>query len=470
MTFFKRQSLDLGAELIRQLVVPAFLLGRDGRVTHWNEACEKLTGLLASEVIGTSNHWRGFYREFRPCLADVVLGNGAGAVYASGGVDAAASGRGRAENWCDLPNGQRRYLLIDASLLRDDAGRTVGVLETLQDITVERAAREELAEREAERAQAAAEQQQVMDDLAHRLHVLAGGDLDVTIDKPYPDRYRRLSTDFNEAIAKLGAAMTEIKASSRTVAEAADEIASSSDALAKRAEHQAATLEETAAAHDEITTTVKQTLQISRNAAEMVATARERAAGSRDVVAQTVEAMQSIERSSGQIGQIIGVIDEIAFQTNLLALNAGVEAARAGEAGKGFAVVAQEVRALAQRSADAAREIKTLIGDATHAVSRGVELVHLTGSSLHEIADRVAEAADRVSEISASAGEQATSLEQVNHAITQLDSATQQNAHEADRAASACGGLTEEAARLAALVDRFRVAEPTAQGRRARAA
>ncbi len=470
MPFLKRQSFDLGAELIRQLVVPAFLLGRDGRVTHWNEACEKLTGLRASQVIGTSDHWRGFYREFRPCLADVVLGKGAGAVYAAGDLDAAASGRARAENWCDLPNGQRRYLLIDASLIRDETGRTIGVLETLQDISVERSAREELAAREAERAEAQAEQQQVMDDLAGRLHVLAGGDLGVVIDQAYPERYKRLREDFNQAVANLGAAMTEIKASSRTVADAADEISTSADALAKRAEHQAATLEETAAAHDEITTTVKHTLQVSRNAAQMVAAARERAAGSRDVVGQTVEAMKSIERSSGQIGQIIGVIDEIAFQTNLLALNAGVEAARAGEAGKGFAVVAQEVRALAQRSADAAREIKALISDATTAVARGVELVNLTGVSLHEIADQVAEAADRVSEISASAGDQAVQLEQVNHAISALDSATQQNAHEADRTASACGGLTEEAVRLAGLVDRFQVAGRRSQGRRARAA
>ena len=249
--------------------------------------------------------------------------------------------------------------------------------------------------------------------------------------------------------------MLRIRGSSENVAGVADEIAGGSAALAQRAEHQAAMLEETTAAHHEITTTVNRTLKVSREAASVVAKAKDSASQSRGIVDETIVAIQSIEHSSRQITQIITVIDEIAFQTNLLALNAGVEAARAGDAGRGFAVVAQEVRALAQRSTDAAKEIKALIVASAKNVADGVRLVNQTGASLHTIIDQVTDVAGRFHEIAASAGEQAEALSEVNRALSELDTVTQQNATVADNNANACEQLTAESERLAELVGQF---------------
>jgi len=204
---------------------------------------------------------------------------------------------------------------------------------------------------------------------------------------------------------------------------------------------------------------VNRSLATARETAVMVRAARVSAEGSRVVVRDAVSAIGTIEATSRQIAHIIGVIDEIAFQTNLLALNAGVEAARAGDAGRGFAVVAQEVRALAQRSSEAAKEIRTLIGESENAVAHGVRLVGDTGKTLHDIVDRVTEIAGRVEEIAASAAEQSTGLDEVNRAITQLDAVTQQNAAVAEESSAACVNLRDEADRLVSLVGRFIVAE-----------
>ncbi|WP_308238302.1 methyl-accepting chemotaxis protein [Phenylobacterium sp. J367] len=201
----------------------------------------------------------------------------------------------------------------------------------------------------------------------------------------------------------------------------------------------------------------------------MVNTAKSDAERSSEVVRQAVEAMTGIEKSSGQIGQIIGVIDEIAFQTNLLALNAGVEAARAGDAGKGFAVVASEVRALAQRSADAAKEIKTLISASTDQVGQGVTLVGETGEALTRIAAQVADITTVVSEIAASAQEQATGLHQVNTAVNQMDQVTQQNAAMVEQSTAASHSLAQEAEELSRLIGRFQVGETAHQAPPARA-
>jgi methyl-accepting chemotaxis protein len=255
-----------------------------------------------------------------------------------------------------------------------------------------------------------------------------------------------------EAIQAIGVATGGVNSGS-------DEISQASDNLSRRTEQQAASLEETAAALDQITATVRKTAAGAKEASQVVAVARADAEKSGKVVSQAVSAMTEIETSSNQISQIIGVIDEIAFQTNLLALNAGVEAARAGEAGRGFAVVAQEVRALAQRSADAAKEIKTLISTSTQQVEAGVSLVGQTGEALTRIVEQVAAIDNLVREISASASEQATGLNEVNTAVNQMDQVVQQNAAMVEEATAATHSLKNEAKALAEMVARFRVAE-----------
>jgi methyl-accepting chemotaxis protein len=235
------------------------------------------------------------------------------------------------------------------------------------------------------------------------------------------------------------------------------EISTASDDLSRRTEQQAASLEETAAALDEITATVKKSAEGATHAREVVAVADGDAKKSAIVVREAVEAMDAIAKSASQISQIIGVIDEIAFQTNLLALNAGVEAARAGDAGRGFAVVASEVRALAQRSAEAAKEIKGLISTSTTQVDHGVRLVAETGKSLERIMSQVAEINEVVGEIAAGAKEQATALQEVNTAINQMDQATQQNAAMVEQSTAASHSLSQETTQLSGLIGQFQV-------------
>jgi methyl-accepting chemotaxis protein len=235
------------------------------------------------------------------------------------------------------------------------------------------------------------------------------------------------------------------------------EISTASNDLSRRTEQQASSLEETAAALDEITATVKKAAEGAIHARKVVADTKKDAEKSGEVVRKAVEAMGGIENSSQQIGQIIGVIDEIAFQTNLLALNAGVEAARAGDAGRGFAVVASEVRTLAQRSAEAAKEIKGLISTSTGQVQRGVDLVTETGTALAHIIVRVTEVNSAVAEIAAGAQEQATGLQHVNVALNQMDQVTQQNAAMAEEATAAGRGLAYESDQLSRLIAQFRV-------------
>ena len=303
------------------------------------------------------------------------------------------------------------------------------------------AAERERAANDDERRATAAEQAQVVEALASSLSRLADGDLTCRIDAPFAGRYQQLRDDFNKAVLKLEDAMKAIVSATGGVNAGADEIASASDNLSRRTEQQAASLEETAAALDEITATVRKTASGAQEASQVVAAARTDAERSGRIVSQAVAAMTEIETSSTQVSQIIGVIDEIAFQTNLLALNAGVEAARAGEAGRGFAVVAQEVRALAQRSADAAKEIKTLISTSTQQVGAGVDLVGQTGEALSRIVEQVASIDALMKEISASTTEQATGLNEVNSAVNQMDQVVQQNAAMVEEATAATHSL-----------------------------
>jgi len=310
---------------------------------------------------------------------------------------------------------------------------------------------------EAERAAAAQKQAEVVSSLAEGLSRLSDGDLVFRLNKAFAAEYEQLRSDFNAAMTKLAEALGTVANNSNGISSGADEIARASDDLSRRTEQQAASLEQTAAALDQITATVKKTAAGARQASAAVSGARDDATHSGQVVAQAVEAMGLIEKSSQQIGQIIGVIDEIAFQTNLLALNAGVEAARAGEAGRGFAVVAQEVRALAQRSADAAKEIKALISASTQQVGAGVDLVGETGKALQQIVTKVAEVDSLVAEIAASAQEQSTGLGEVNTAVNQMDQVVQQNAAMVEQATAASHGLKSEANELNRLIGRFRL-------------
>ncbi|HWA01236.1 MAG TPA: methyl-accepting chemotaxis protein, partial [Caulobacterales bacterium] len=322
-----------------------------------------------------------------------------------------------------------------------------------------------------EAANAAAQQQQalVVESLSLGLEALSKGDLTRKIDADFAPEYRKVRDDFNAAVTQLQEAMATIVANVHGIRTGASEISQAADDLSRRTEQQAASLEETAAALDEITATVRKTAEGATLANQVVAEARGQAEKSGEVVRETVSAMSAIEDSSKRISQIIGVIDEIAFQTNLLALNAGVEAARAGEAGRGFAVVASEVRALAQRSSEAAKEIKTLILASSRHVESGVDLVNRTGEALQEIVARVEQITGLVSEISASTQEQSSGLGQVNTAVNQMDQVTQQNAAMVEQSTAASHSLASEAGELAALVSHFSIGDNVAQLRPARA-
>jgi methyl-accepting chemotaxis protein len=304
----------------------------------------------------------------------------------------------------------------------------------------------------------AEQQAAVVADLAAGLAQLAEGDLTGRL-RSFPQDYKQLETDFNAAIIKLQETISVIAGNSRGIHSGTGEISQAADNLSKRTEQQAASLEETAAALDEITATVRKTAEGAKHASEVVTSAKADAERSGKVVQDAVVAMGEIEKSAQEISQIIGVIDEIAFQTNLLALNAGVEAARAGDAGKGFAVVASEVRALAQRSAEAAKEIKALIQASTTQVASGVNLVGETGKALTRIAKQVNEMTAIVTEIAASAQEQATGLHQVNTAVNQMDQMTQQNAAMVEESTAASHSLAQEAEKLTSLVGQFKTGQ-----------
>ncbi len=299
-------------------------------------------------------------------------------------------------------------------------------------------------------------QARVVTTIGNALEQLAQGDLTVRCGD-LGSRYAALRDNFNEALSQLDAAMEKVNVKSVDIGGSKDEIRKASNELSQRTERQAASLEETSAALDELTVAVRQTADGASEAAKRVTSISTDASRSDQIVEEAIGAMSGIEQSAVEISKIIGVIDDIAFQTNLLALNAGVEAARAGEAGKGFAVVAQEVRELAQKSAAAAKEIKTQIARSSTQVENGVRLVGEAGDALKRISNQIKSSSDIVSKIAHSAAEQDTTLRSISSSLNQLDAATQHNAAMAEETTASAEALAADTEELLNLIRTFRV-------------
>ena len=352
--------------------------------------------------------------------------------------------------------GARAVIEASYNPIFDVDGKPYKVVKFATDVTAAEAERERRAEADHESAEV---QAAVLRGTGRALSAMADGDLSYRIGDDFPKAYAALREDFNRALAAMDQALGDILGNAVSMQSGVNEISRASEDLSRRTERQAASLEETASALDKITVTIRQTAENAQAADAVVSQTRLQAETGGGVVQRAISAMGEIEKSSDQIGQIIGVIDEIAFQTNLLALNAGVEAARAGEAGRGFAVVASEVRALAQRSADSAREIKALISASGVQVKDGVTLVRESGDALAGIASRINEITQLMAEVRTSTQEQSMGLAEVNSAVNDMDQVTQQNAAMVEQSTAASLSLSQEATDLAQLVGRFQVSE-----------
>jgi methyl-accepting chemotaxis protein len=303
-----------------------------------------------------------------------------------------------------------------------------------------------------------------LNEVARVLGALAQGDLTQQVEGEFKGTFGKLKDDANQTVGQLTQIITQIKQATDTINTAAKEISSGNSDLSARTEQQAASLEETASSMEELTSTVKQNAENAKQANQLAMGASDVARKGGQVVSEVVTTMSAINESSKKIVDIISVIDGIAFQTNILALNAAVEAARAGEQGRGFAVVAAEVRSLAQRSAGAAKEIKTLIGDSVEKVGNGAKLVDQAGKTMEEIVTSVKRVTDIMAEISAASQEQSQGIEQVNQTVTQMDEVTQQNAALVEEASAAARSLEEQAGGLAHSVSLFKLEEAEAPG------
>lgn len=448
------------------------MVGRDGQADKFIDPAESaLDGLIEKKV--QESRLYGEKQVAAAKTARMVLIGGLLLALALAGGMAVMLTNVLAKPLTAMTTAMRRLASGDTSVpvpaagRKDEVGQMAAAVQTFKDAAIakdaleaetaaqRRAVEEERARVEAEKARAAEEDRVAITALAEGLNAMAAGDLTYRIDVPFAPKAEQLKADFNAAISQLEQAVAVVVDNVAAIRSGSGEISQASDDLSRRTEQQAASLEETAAALDEITATVNRTADGARQASRVVQTARNEAEASGAVVSDAVAAMTAIEQSSNQIGAIIGVIDEIAFQTNLLALNAGVEAARAGDAGRGFAVVASEVRALAQRSASAAKEIKTLISESGRQVGAGVALVGDTGQALERIAGQIERLTTIAEEIAASSQEQSSALQQVNIAVTQMDQVTQQNAAMVEQSTAASHALASDAVELDRMMGQF---------------
>ncbi|MEZ6092672.1 MAG: methyl-accepting chemotaxis protein [Pirellulaceae bacterium] len=315
---------------------------------------------------------------------------------------------------------------------------------------------EERARAETERRNAEETQKKVAKVL-DIVNAMAAGDFTVKVPDMGDDAVGKVATALSSAVTAMRDAMSGVRGVAQGVASAAHQLTSATQEVSRGAQHQASSLEETASSLEEITSTVKQNTDNAQQARQLANGSRDVAENGGQVVGEAVKAMAEINRASTKIADIITTIDEIAFQTNLLALNAAVEAARAGEQGRGFAVVAAEVRNLAQRSASAAKEIKTLIQDSVRKVENGTELVNESGKTLSEIVNSVKRVTDIVAEIAAASKEQLAGIEQVNKAVSQMDRVTQNNATQTEEMSSTASNLASSANDLQSMVAKFRL-------------
>eukprot|EP01037_Dinobryon_pediforme_P017890 gene17889-18121_t len=473
-TLQNEQALDnpkFVSGFIEHMVVPMFVLSGEGKVIVWNAACEQLTGVTTRDMMNTNEHWRGFYTAARPCLADLVLTGGssnAAGLYSAVQSQTAQSGRMQAENWCNLPRGVRRYLIFDAVAMRNSEGQIIAVIETIQDMTALKEAEQAvLAQRELQ----AKNLELIKTCLGTGLDRLAQGDLETRVDTPLPETADELRQNFNVAARGLQELLLNIYHTAETIDHGTAQISQAVESLADHSQQQKADINQTAVALGDIAATMQETVAGVKHAHDVVAKAKDDAERSSVVVDQAIVAINDIEQSSKQIGQIIGLIDEISFQTNLLALNAGVEAARAGDAGRGFAVVASEVRALAGRSADAAREIKGLISKSNSQVDQGVDLVTKAGAALARIMQQVNEINEVVATIATSSQRQADGLRNMNLTMREVDKVTRGNVAIVEQSMEATHSLQQMTADLHEMIGRFNIGQTgTAESARGRQA
>ncbi|KAA0699557.1 methyl-accepting chemotaxis protein [Neorhizobium sp. P12A] len=358
---------------------------------------------------------------------------------------------------------------ISGEQRRDEIGdmaRALGIFKenAISKIRIEEQSDEERAAAEHERQRNDEEKRELdrqidfaVSELAAGLERLAHGDISATIETPFIGRLEQLRQDFNGSLLRLQETLSQVRDNVEMIQSNGNQMAASAEDLSKRTEQQAASLEETAAAVDEITVTVRSSAERAKDADAIVREAKRSADDSSVVVANAIDAMARIEDASQKIEQIIGVIDEIAFQTNLLALNAGIEAARAGEAGKGFAVVAMEVRELAQRSADAAREIKGLINTSSREVNSGSQFVQEAGTVLAQISGQIVTISQHVEMIARASHDQASALQEVNSSVNQMDQMTQKNAAMVEETTASSRELANEADSLLRLIQQFKI-------------
>ncbi|WP_449267453.1 methyl-accepting chemotaxis protein [Frigoriglobus tundricola] len=417
----------------------------DGTVAHANDNFLRTLGYQLNEIRG--NHHSMFVEpayaathEYREFWAKLNRGEYVASEFKR-------VGKGGKEVW------------IQASYnpIFDASGKPYKVVKYATDITAAK-----LLERQVK--EDAAELKQKVDTIITIVKAMAEGDFTQQVPDLGTDAVGQMAAALNQGIESVRTALEGVREVSEQLADASGQLASASEEISTGAQQQASSLEETASTLEEITATVKQNSDSAQQARQLASGSKDVAERGGAVVGQAVEAMGEINQSSKKIAEIITAIDEIAFQTNLLALNAAVEAARAGEQGRGFAVVAAEVRNLAQRSATAAKEIKSLINDSVKKVDAGTELVNRSGSTLTEIVTSVKRVTDIITEIAAASREQSTGIDQVNKAVTQMDSVTQRNASQTEEMSATAQTLTEQANQLRELVGQFKLGQEAARG------